>query len=37
MKYVDENVGDIFPEAHSGEFVFLMLLALSFVMAETVT
>lgn len=37
MKYVDENVGDICPEAHSGEFVVLMLLALSFVMAETVT
>ena len=37
MKYVDENVGDIFPEAHCGEFVVLMPLALSFVMAETVS
>ena len=37
MKYVDENVGDICPKAHSGEFVVLMPLALSFVMAETVS
>ena len=37
MKYVDENVGDIFPEAQCGEFVVLMPLALSFVMAETVS
>ena len=37
MKYVDENVGDIFPEARSGEFVVLMPVALSFVMAETVS
>lgn len=37
MKYVDENVGDIFLEAHSGEFVVLMPVVLSFVMAETVS
>ena len=37
MKYVDENVGDIFSEAHSGEFVVLMPVALSFVMTETVS
>jgi len=35
MKYFDKNVGDICPEAHSGEFVVLMPLAFSFVMAET--
>ena len=30
MKNVDENVGDICPEAHSGEVVVLMPLELSF-------
>ena len=37
MKYIDENVGDICPEAHSGEFVVLMPLALSFVVTETLS